>query len=223
MGMQIAIDGPAGAGKSTVSKKVAQELGFVYVDTGAMYRAMGLYLMRNNIEISDIEKVKEACNDVDIFIAYEKGMQIVYLNGENVNGLIRTEEAGKMASDCGTVPEVRQKLVELQKEMADTMNVVMEGRDICTSVLPNAQVKIYLTASTKERARRRCQQLMDKGLPHDEKEIEKDIVERDYQDMNRAISPLKQADDALLIDSSDMTIDSVVNVIVTAARFVKNN
>lgn len=220
MGFQIAIDGPAGAGKSTISKMVAQKLGYVYIDTGAMYRAFGLYLIRNGIEISDTEKVKAACNEVNISITTSviDGEQIVYLNDEDVTGLIRTEEAGNMASACGTVPEVREKLVALQKAMTDTMDVVMEGRDICTAVLPNAQVKIYLTASVEERARRRCRQLMNKGIPYNSDDVENDIKARDYQDMNRTISPLRRADDAKLIDSSDMTIEAVVNVIVTEAK-----
>lgn len=211
----IAIDGPAGAGKSTIAKKIAKELGFIYVDTGAMYRAVALYLMRNNIEASENEKITKACNEVNVSIEYVDGEQQVILNGENVNGFIRTEEVGMMTSSSSKNKDIRMKMVELQRELANKTNVVMDGRDIGTYVLPNANVKIYLTASSKERANRRYLELTKKGVACNVEEIEKDIIERDHQDMTREFAPLKQAEDATLVDSSDMTIDEVVNEIIT--------
>lgn len=210
----IAIDGPAGAGKSTIAKRIAKKLGFIYVDTGAMYRAMGLYFLRNHIEASDTEKIEAACKDVDITIEYKDGEQVVLLNGENVNGLIRTEEVGNMASASSVNKAVRLKLVELQQNLAAKENVVMDGRDIGTYVLPNADLKIYLTASTTERARRRWAELKDKGINADIEAIERDIIERDNRDMNREFAPLKQAKDAYYLDSSDLTIDQVVEKII---------
>ena len=208
MGCNIAIDGPAGAGKSTIAKKVAKELSFIYVDTGAMYRAMALYLLEKNIQGD--EAIATACHDADISIRYENGEQQVILNGENVNGVIRKEEVGNMASATSVYPEVRTKLVELQRQLAAKENVIMDGRDIGTVVLPNANVKIYLTASSKVRAKRRFDELTAKGVSCDMDAIEKDIIERDYRDMHRETSPLKQADDAVLLDSSDLDIDGVV-------------
>lgn len=210
----IAIDGPAGAGKSTIAKRIAKQLGFIYVDTGAMYRAMGLYFLRNHIEASDTVKIEEACKDVDITIEYKNGEQVVLLNGENVNGLIRTEEVGNMASASSVNKAVRLKLVELQQNLATKENVVMDGRDIGTYVLPNADLKIYLTASSSERARRRWTELQEKGITADIEEIERDIIERDNRDMNREFAPLKQAEDAYYLDSSDLTIDQVVEKII---------
>lgn len=214
MSKQIAIDGPAGAGKSTIAKKVAAELGFIYVDTGAMYRAMALYMIKNGIRADDPEKISATCDSADITIRHENGEQVVLLNGENVNGLIRTEEVGNMASASSVNGDVRRKLVELQQKLANEADVVMDGRDIGTVVLPNADVKVYLTASSKVRAERRFKELTAKGETCDIDVIEKDIIERDYRDMHREISPLKQADDATLVDSSDMTIDEVAKTIV---------
>lgn len=211
----IAIDGPAGAGKSTIAKKIAKRLGFIYVDTGAMYRAMALYFIRNNIKAEESEKIEEACKHIDITIEYRNGEQLVILNDENVNGLIRTEEVGKMASASSVNITVRLKLVELQQSLAKKENVIMDGRDIGTYVLPNADLKIYLTASTRERARRRWLELKEKGIEADLDEIEKDIMERDHRDMTRDFAPLKQAEDAILLDSSDMTIDQVVEKIIS--------
>lgn len=213
MSMNIAIDGPAGAGKSTIAKKLAKELGFIYVDTGAMYRAMAYYFLQNGIASDDEAAIAKACPAVDVTIAYENGEQQVLLNGENVNGVIRTEQVGNMASATSVYPVVRKKLVELQQELAAKADVIMDGRDIGTCVLPNAQVKIYLTASSKTRATRRYEELTAKGESCDLKEIEKDIIERDYRDMHRETSPLKQAEDAVLVDSSDLTIDEVVAAI----------
>ena len=214
MSYNIAIDGPAGAGKSTIAKKIAKKLGYIYVDTGAMYRAMALYLIRENIKPSETEKISEKCKEADISIGYENGEQIVYLNGENVNGLIRTEEVGNMASASSPNRDVRKKLVELQQKLAASKDVVMDGRDIGTCVLPHAQVKVYLTADSRVRAERRYKELTDKGVSCDLDAIEKDIIERDRQDMTREISPLTQAADATLVDSSHMTIDEVADVII---------
>ena len=210
MGYSIAIDGPAGAGKSTIAKKIAKDEGLIYVDTGAMYRAMGIHLLNNNISGDDEAAISAECKNADITIKYENGEQQVYLNGENVTGRLRTEEVGSMASKCSVFAAVRTKLVELQQKLAETADVIMDGRDIGTVVLPNANVKIFLTASSAVRAKRRYDELILRGEEPDIEVIKKDIETRDYQDMNRDIAPLKQADDAVLIDSSDMTIQEVV-------------
>lgn len=209
----LAIDGPAGAGKSTIAKRLAKRLDFIYVDTGAMYRAMALYFLRNNIEASDSASIEAACKDVDITIEYKDGEQFVILNGENVNGLIRSEEVGNMASASSVNKTVRLKLVELQQNLAMKESVVMDGRDIGTYVLPNADLKIYLTASSKERARRRWAELKEKGVEADVDAIEQDIIERDTRDMTREFAPLCQAEDAIYLDSSDLTIEDVVDKI----------
>ncbi len=214
MSKSIAIDGPAGAGKSTIAKKVAKSLGFIYVDTGAMYRAMALYMIKNKVDASDSEKISATCKSADITIKHENGEQVVYLNKENVNGLIRTEEVGNMASASSVNADVRAKLVELQQKMAETTDVVMDGRDIGTVVLPGADLKVYLTASSKVRAERRYKELTEKGTQCNLDEIEKDIIDRDYRDMHRENSPLKQAEDAVLVDSSYMTIDEVADEIL---------
>lgn len=213
MSINIAIDGPAGAGKSTIAKKLAKELSFIYVDTGAMYRAMALYFLEHQILPSDEDAISGACREVNITIAYENGEQQVLLNDVNVNGKIRREEVGNMASATSIYPAVRTKLVELQQELASKTDVIMDGRDIGTCVLPNAQVKIYLTASVETRAGRRYDELTEKGVKCDLKAIEKDIEERDYRDMNREMSPLKQAEDAVLVDSSNLDVEGVVTVI----------
>ena len=210
MAFNIAIDGPAGAGKSTIAKKLAADLGYVYVDTGAMYRAMAYYFLQNHIDASDEQAIAAACPKVDVTIQYTGGEQQVILNKENVNGVIRKEEVGNMASATSVYPVVRTKLVELQRQLAAKENVIMDGRDIGTVVLPDANVKIYLTASSKVRAKRRFDELTAKGVSCDMDAIEKDIIERDYRDMHRETSPLKQADDAVLLDSSDLDIDGVV-------------
>lgn len=211
----LAIDGPAGAGKSTIAKRIAKQLGFIYVDTGAMYRAMALYFLRNRIKPEEIDKIEEACKKVDVTIEYKDGEQLVILNGENVNGLIRTEEVGNMASATSVNKAVRLKLVELQQNLAKKESVVMDGRDIGTYVLPQADLKIYLTASVKERARRRWAELKEKGMDADIYEIEKDITERDHRDMTREFAPLKQAEDAVYLDSSELSIDEVVDKIIS--------
>ena len=206
----IAVDGPAGAGKSTIAKLVAKELGFVYVDTGAMYRAMALYFLRKGVDPKEAEEIGRSCPEVDVTIRYQEGVQQVLLNGEDVSGLIRTEEVGYMP--------VREKLVELQKQLAAKENVIMDGRDIGTCVLPDAPAKIYLTASVEVRAVRRYKELLEKGMEADLKEIEKDIEDRDYRDMHREHSPLKQAEDAVLLDTSSMTLDQVVEEILKIVR-----
>ena len=213
MSMNIAIDGPAGAGKSTIAKRLAKKLGFIYVDTGAMYRAMAYYFLQHNIDAKDENAIAAACPDVDVTITYENGEQQVLLNGENVNGVIRNEEVGNMASSTSVYPVVRKKLVELQRQLAKSADVIMDGRDIGTCVLPDAQVKIYLTASSATRAKRRYDELTEKGVSCDLAEIEKDIIKRDYRDMHRETSPLRQAEDAVLVDSSEMNIDEVVDAI----------
>lgn len=211
--MNIAIDGPAGAGKSTIAKRLAKELDYIYVDTGAMYRAMALYFLEQGIDASDEKEISSASEKVDITIAYQGGEQQVILNGENVNGRIRREEVGNMASATSIYPVVRKKLVALQQKLAATADVIMDGRDIGTCVLPDAEAKIYLTASVATRAKRRYDELKAKGERCDIAEIEKDIEERDYRDTHRTTSPLKQAEDAVLVDTSEMNIDEVVETI----------
>lgn len=214
MSYNVAIDGPAGAGKSTIAKKIAKQMGLVYVDTGAMYRAMALFMIRNNISEEDLESINIRCEEADITIRYENGEQVVYLNGENVNAYLRNEEVGNMASVSSTQPNVRKKLVSLQKALAKTTDVIMDGRDIGTCVLPDADVKIYLTADSRVRAKRRYDELTAKGIDCDLDEIEKDIIDRDHRDMTRKESPLRQAEDAILVDSSYMTIEEVVAEII---------
>lgn len=209
MNKNIAIDGPAGAGKSTIAKRVAKEIGAVYVDTGAMYRAVALYLLRNCVSEDDNEAIGRICQGAKVTIAYEDGVQQVYLNGENVSGLIRTEEVSRMTSISSTNEAVRALLLDLQRDLAKTTQVVMDGRDIGTNVLPDARVKIYLTASAETRAKRRFKELTAKGEACELGEIEAMIRERDERDMNRKLAPLKQAEDAVLVDTSDMNIEEV--------------
>lgn len=214
----IAVDGPAGAGKSTIAKAVAARLNFIYVDTGAMYRAMALYFLREGFTaFEDEAALKEACGRVEITIQYKDGAQQVILNGENVSGLIRTEEVGKQASVISAYLPVRHKLVELQQRLSEKADVIMDGRDIGTCVLPKAQVKIYLTASVEVRAKRRFHELREKGVGCDLEEIKADIAERDYRDMHREHSPLVQAEDALLLDSSELSIEQVIDRIIAIA------
>lgn len=218
MSMNIAIDGPAGAGKSTIAKKVAKEMGFIYVDTGAMYRSLALYFIRQGIDKDDEDKISEAVKDCNVTIDYVNGEQQVILNGENVTGLIRTEEVGNMASASSVFKDVRTKLVSLQQDLAKSKDVIMDGRDIGTCVLPEAQVKVFLTASVDERASRRYKELVEKGEKPDLDKIKKDIEERDYRDSHRENSPLRQAEDAVLVDSSNMTIEEVVNAITKLCK-----
>ncbi len=210
----IAIDGPAGAGKSTIARAAASKLNFVYVDTGAMYRAMALHFLREGISPQDEAAISEAVKTADVTLAYENGVQQVILNGENVSGLIRSEEVGAMASATSVHLSVREKLVELQKGLAARENVIMDGRDIGTCVLPDADLKIYLTASSRVRAERRYLELKGKGQDCSLEEIETDIIKRDHQDMNREHSPLKQAEDAVLLDSSEMSAREVIERIL---------
>ncbi len=211
----IAIDGPAGAGKSTIAKIVAKELGYIYVDTGAMYRTLALACFRDGIDTTDENAIVDKCESVEVTLGYEDGTQKVYLNGEDVSTEIRREEIGNLTSTIAVYPGVRKILVALQQDLASKNDVVMDGRDIGTAVLPNADLKVYLTASVETRAKRRYDELVEKGQNCDLKEIEKDIEDRDYRDMNRETSPLTQADDAVLVDSSDMTIDQVVAKIIS--------
>ena len=211
MSFNVAIDGPAGAGKSTIAKAVAKKLGLIYVDTGAMYRANALNIIRNNVDKNDKEKMIELSKKADISLKFENGEQSVLLNGENVNAFIRTEEVGNMASISSAIPEVRKAIVDTQKRIALENDIIMDGRDIGTVVLPQADLKIYLTAGSYERAKRRYRELTEKGIECDLETIQKEIEERDYRDMHRETAPLKQAFDAVLVDSSDMTIDEVVD------------
>ena len=218
MGYNVAIDGPAGAGKSTIAKLVAKEKGYIYVDTGAMYRGLAIHFLDKGIQPQETEKVIEACKDAEVTIAYEDAVQHVYLNGKDISSRLRNEEVGNMASVTTAIPEVRKKLLELQQNLAKTQNVIMDGRDIGTCVLPHADVKVYLTASVETRAKRRYQELQEKGEDCNLEEIAHDIEERDRRDMTREIAPLKQAEDAVLVDSSDMTIAEVVKTIVDLCR-----
>ena len=211
--MNVAIDGPAGAGKSTIAKLCAKKMDLIYVDTGAMYRAVALYLLESGIDVNDRSAVAEKCKGAGVDIKYEDGVQNVYLNGTNVTGRLREEAVGNTASVTSVVPEVRAQIFALQRGLAERGGVIMDGRDIGTVVMPDADVKIYLTASSEVRAKRRVLELEAKGEHPDFEEVKKDIEDRDHRDMTREISPLKQADDAILVDTSDMTIDEVVEKI----------
>lgn len=214
MSFNVAIDGPAGAGKSTVAKAVAKQMGLIYVDTGAMYRAMALYMLREGVDLTDTAEIAGKSTQADITIRYEDGVQVVYLNGENVNAYLRTEEVGEAASVTSPVPQVRENMVRLQKALAAGSDCIMDGRDIGTCVLPNAQLKIYLTAGSEVRAKRRYDELTAKGESCSLANIKADIEERDYRDMHREISPLKQAEDAVLVDTSHMTQDEVIEAVL---------
>ena len=221
MGYNVAVDGPAGAGKSTIAKLVAKEMGYIYVDTGAMYRGLAIHFLKKGVDPEEKEAVVEACRDAEVTIGYEDGVQQIYLNGENVTGMLRTEEVGNMASRTSAIPEVREKLLELQRSLASEKDVIMDGRDIGTNILPDADVKIYLTASVETRAKRRYDELKEKGESCDLEEIARDIKARDERDMTRDIAPLKKAEDAVLVDSSDMTIEEVVSEICSLCRRTK--
>ncbi len=218
MGYNVAIDGPSGAGKSTIAKLVAREKGYIYVDTGAMYRALAVYFLEKGIAPEDRAGIIAAAGEAEVSIRYEEGVQQVYLNGENISSKLRAEEVGNMASKTSIIPEVRERLLELQRSLAWEKDVIMDGRDIGTYILPGADVKIYLTASVETRARRRYEELIEKGAACDYQEIAKDIQERDERDMNREVAPLRQAADAVLVDSSDMTIAEVVEKIAGLCR-----
>ena len=216
--MNIAIDGPAGAGKSTIAKLAAKGLGFLYVDTGAMYRAIGLYLLENEVDYNEESQLLEALDKINIEIKYVDGVQRVILNDRDVSEAIRREEVGQAASTTSALKPVRAKLRDLQRDIAAKNDVIMDGRDIGTNILPNAELKIYLTASVEVRAQRRYKELVEKGETPDFEEVKKGIEQRDYQDMNRDIAPLRQAEDAVLVDTSDMTIDEVVARITELAE-----
>ncbi len=218
MSYNIAVDGPAGAGKSTIAKAVAKELNIIYVDTGAMYRGMGLYMLRQGINPEDEQAVIAHCDEADITLKYEDGIQVVYLNGENVNAYIRTEEVGAATSRISGLPPVRKRITALQKELAAKEDCIMDGRDTGTCVLPDADVKIYLTASSAVRAKRRYDELTAKGQTCDLARIQADMEERDYRDMHRETSPLRQAEDAVLVDSSDMIPGQVIERILELCR-----
>lgn len=215
----IAIDGPAGAGKSSIAKALSKRLGYIYIDTGAMYRAVALFFVENNVSDGTDSRIESLLEKLEISIKYEDGAQKVILNGEDVTGKLRLEEIGKLASKFSAIGSVREKLVALQRKLAQKENVVMDGRDIGTVVLPNADLKIYLSASSKVRAERRYLELLEKGHTDlDINEIEDEIIKRDEADMNRKISPLKQADDAYYLDSSDMTLEEVVSKILSMVK-----
>lgn len=221
MSYNIAVDGPAGAGKSTIARAVAKKMNLIYVDTGAMYRAMALFMIREGVAAEDVDAINAKCREADISIAYENGEQAVYLNGENVTSQLRTEEVGNMASATSVQPAVREKLLELQQTLAQKSDCIMDGRDIGTCVLPHAQVKIYLTADSAVRAKRRYEELAAKGEIRDLEKIRADIEERDYRDMHREHSPLKQAQDAVLVDSSEMTAEEVIDTIISICKIEK--
>ena len=215
----IAIDGPAGAGKSSIAKALSKKLGYIYIDTGAMYRAVALFFVENNVSDGTDSRIESLLDKLEISIKYEDGAQKVILNGEDVTDKLRLEEIGKLASKFSAIGSVREKLVALQRKLAQKENVVMDGRDIGTVVLPNADLKIYLSASSKVRAKRRYLELLEKGHTDlDINEIEDEIIKRDEADMNREISPLKQADDAYYLDSSDMTLEEVVSKILSMVK-----
>ena len=221
MGIDIAIDGPAGAGKSTIAKMTAKRMNFIYVDTGALYRAVGLYILEQGISIYDTENVIRALPEIDVDIEYRDGEQNVLLSGENVTSRIRTQEVGEAASVTSAYPEVREKLLELQRTLAEKYDVIMDGRDIGTVVLPDADLKIYLTADSRIRARRRFDELKAKGQDADFAEILKEVEERDWRDMHRDTAPLRKADDAVEVDSSYMTVQEVEDCIVKMIQELK--
>ncbi len=210
MGFQIAIDGPAGAGKSTIAKRLAKELSFLYVDTGAMYRAMAYFFLTHGIAVDDKDAVSASCGDLSVSLSYEDGVQHVYVNGRDVTEKIRREEVGNAASVISTYPAVREALLATQHDIAAAHDVIMDGRDIGTFILPDAQLKIYLTASVEARAQRRYLELEKKGESPDREQIERDIAARDDRDMHREIAPLRAAEDAVTVDTSDMDIEEVV-------------
>ena len=220
--MNIAIDGPAGAGKSTIARLAAKRLDYIYVDTGALYRAIALYFIDNETDVENDDKLKDALDDIMINIKYENGVQHVFLNLVDVSAEIRNEKVGNMASKTSAYGPVREKLLDIQRNIAAENDVIMDGRDIGTNILPNAELKIYLTASVDVRAKRRFAELKERGETPDIEVIKKDIEQRDYQDMHREIAPLKQADDAVYLDTSDMSIEEVVARILELEKEIKN-
>ena len=215
MSYKIAIDGPSAAGKSTISKLLSKELGYVYIDTGALYRAVALYLIRKNISPDNEEDIKKVINDINVDLKYENGEQLVLLNGENVNMYLRTNEISQAASKSSVFKSVRDRLLSLQRKIAEENSCVMDGRDIASKVLPDANLKIFLTASVDSRAKRRYDENLSKGIICDLQEMKKEIEERDYRDTHRENDPLVQVEDAKYIDSTDMTIDEVLDKILS--------
>lgn len=219
MSVAVALDGPAGAGKSSVAKKAAKELDFIYVDTGALYRTIGLAAMRENIEPVASDEVFDLLKRIKVELTFnEKGEQIVLLNGEDVSGQIRTPEASMTASKISAIPEVRAFLLDLQRSMAKTNNVIMDGRDIGTVVLPDAQVKIFLTAAPEARAGRRYKELIEKGMDVKYEDILNDVIERDNFDMNREIAPLKPAEDSVTVDTTELDFDQSVEAVISVIK-----
>lgn len=215
----IAIDGPAGAGKSTIAKMAAQKLNYIYIDTGAMYRGVAWLVLQKYKTPITKEQVLDVITDIDIKLAYdENATMMVFVNDENVSSEIRTPEVTALVSQVAAITEVREKMVQLQRKMAESGSVLMDGRDIGTCVLPNADLKIYLTASAQERARRRAKELEQKGYTVDVEKIKQDIMARDHADMTREVSPLKKADDAILLDTTDMSIEEVLSTIMNLAN-----
>lgn len=213
----IAIDGPVGAGKSTLARLVAKKLNIIYVDTGAMYRTVGLCALRNGLKLDDRAGIVALLPKIELDVKIVDGVQQIFLNGEDVSSLIRTPEISMAASNVSKILEVREKLVELQRSLAERVSVIMDGRDIGTVVLPNASTKIYLTASIDVRARRRYNELVAKGQDVTFDEVKMDIIKRDDNDMNREVSPLRPADDCVTLDTSDMTLDEAVDAIIEIA------
>ena len=216
--MKIAIDGPAGAGKSTISKAAAKKLGFIYIDTGAMYRAVGLAAVRQGIDTTDTEGVTSILDDIEISISYDESGQQIFLNDENVSADIRLPEISVAASNVAVIPAVRLKLVELQRELAAHNDVLMDGRDIGTYVLPDAEVKIFLTASVEERAMRRYRELAEKGIQADFDEVKADMEYRDKNDSEREFAPLKPAEDSIILDNTDLSLEQSVDKICEIAE-----
>jgi len=218
--VSIAIDGPAGSGKSTAAKEIARELNYIYVDTGAMYRAVALYCIQNNVDTNDADAVENVLDKIDIKLQYRNGEQRVYLNGTDVSEEIRTQEATRVSSDVAAIKRVREVLVDMQKKFAERDNIVMDGRDIGTCVLPDATVKIYMDADVSERAKRRCGELQQKGVDFDFEKIKQEIILRDKNDKNRKFSPLRKADDAIYFDSTNKNIEEVKNGIIQIIKKV---
>ena len=216
--INVAIDGPAGAGKSTVSRAAAKALGYIYVDTGALYRAVGVNALRNGIDTKDKFAVASTLSDISVDLVFENGEQKVLLNGENVSDEIRTPPASMAASDVSAVPEVRAFLFDLQRDIAKRNNCLMDGRDIGTVVLPDAQVKIFLTASPEERATRRYKELIEKGSKVEYKEVLDDLIQRDYNDSHREIAPLKPAEDGVILDTTGMNLEESINAIIEIVK-----
>ena len=214
MRLNVGIDGPVGAGKSTVADAVAAKLGILHLDTGAMYRALGLTALRRNMDVQDEQAIVALCNSLNFAVTHEADGQHTFVEGEDVTGLIRTQEVGMAASTVSRYADVRKAMVRLQQKLASETDMLLDGRDICTTVLPNATAKIYLTASAEERARRRFLELQKKNISETFEQVLEEVIKRDEQDMNRPVEPLRQAEDAVLVDSTNLTFDEVVDTIL---------